>query len=164
MLTRLLNLVERTASRYETEKLLGGSLSSLPPFIVLVDWSSPCPNLPDLDSYILHSLSGLCKRWEDNHIPLCTVGVIHVLLNHGMMEGNTFPLIKIGHPTRGEEYHRLSEKGRLANDLCSLDRIRALGNILAVCGIRVSGSHKIQGVETFTIATQAPFLVGWYLE
>ena len=88
----------------------------------------------------------------------------HVLLNHGTLEGNTFPLIKIGHPTGGEEYHRLSEKGRFANALCSLDRLRALGNILAVCGVRVSRSSKIQGVETFTIAAQAPFSVGWYLE
>ena len=157
--------VERTALNYESERLLGGSLSNLPPFIVSIDWSAPRPNLPDLDSYILHSLSGLCKRWEDNHVPLCTVRVHHVLLHHGMLEGNTFPLIRIGDFSGdGEEYHRLSEKGRLANDLCSLDRIRALGNILAVCGTRVSGSHFIQGVEMFTIATRAPFSVGWYLE
>ena len=167
LMSELLNLVkvevEETALNYETARLKGGSLPYLPPYIQSIGWSAPRPELSISDTYI-QLLSDLCSFWIQQQIPLRPVRVHHVLLHHGMLEGNTYPLINIGDHNDYHGYHRLSEKGRFANVLCSFDRLRVLGNILAVCGLRVSGSKQVHGAEVFSIATQAPFCLGWYLD
>ena len=167
LMRELLNLVrvevEETALKYETARLEGGSLPCLPPFILSIGWSAPRPELPIPDIYI-QLLSGLCSLWIQHQIPVHSVRVRHVLLHHGTLDGNTYPLINMCDHNDYYDYHRLSEKGRFANVLCSLGRLRALGNILAVCGVRVSGIKEVHGAEVFSIATQAPFYVGWYLD
>ena len=164
--TELLDLVreevERTASRYEAERLRGGSLSYLPLFITSIDWSHPLPEL-SIPEKCVPLLSELYSCWGDNQIPLCTVDVKHILLSHSTLEGNTFPLVTIGDHNGYRDHHRLSEKGCFANVLCTLSQIRALGNILAVGGLKVSESKTINGLETYTVVARAPFEVGWYL-
>ena len=163
----LLNLVDnevgRTASIYETELLRGGSLPNLPPFIFSIDWSPAVPGL-SIPGKCLRLLSGLTSCWVDNGLPLCEVHTKHVLENHGTLTGNTFPLVILGNHSGPNEYHRVSEKGRFVNILCTFNRIRALGNMLAVCGVKVSLSKVVHGVETFTVAARAPFQLGWYLD
>ena len=167
LMSELLNLVkvevEETALNYETAWLEDGSLPCLPPYIQSIGWSAPRPELSISDTYI-QLLSDLCSLWIQQQIPLCLVRVRHVLLHHGTLDGNTYPLINTCDHNDYHDYHRLSEKGRFANVLCSFDRLRALGNILAVCGLRVSGSKQVHGAEVFSIATQEPFYLGWYLD
>ena len=163
----LLNLVtaevEETALKYETARLEGGLLPCLPPFILSIGWSAPRPELPISVTYF-RLLSDLCSFWIQQQIPVRSARVRHVLLHHGTLDGNTYPLINLCDHNDYYDYHRLSEKGRFANVLCSFDRLRALGNMLAICGVRVSGVKEIHGAEVFSVATQAPFYVGWYLD
>ena len=167
LMSELLDLVkvevEETALNYETARLEGGSLPCLPPYILSIGWSAPRPELSISDPYI-QLLSDLCSLWIQHQIPVHSVRVWHVLLHHGTLDGNTYPLINMCDHNDYCDYHQLSEKGRFANMLCSLGRLRALGNILAVCGLRVSGTKQVHGAEVFSISTQAPFYVGWYLD
>ena len=167
LMNELLSLVEdevgKTAWNYQVARFRGQSLARLPPYVVSIGWSAPRPDLPILYTYI-RLLSKLCNVWIQHKIPRHRVRVSHVLIHHGTLEGNTFPLVNIGDHTGYRGYHRLSEKGCFSNVLCSLDRIRALGNILAVCGLRVSGLKRVRGGTEYTIATQAPFYLGWFLD
>ena len=155
--------VERTARRYHVERSGGQPLPCLPPHIISLGWSSSIPDLPVPATY-MQLLAGVRNVRIQHQLSGYRIRVTHVLLNHGTLRGNTFPLINIGDHTGYRGYHRLSEKGRFANVFCSFNRIKDLGYMLAVCGVRVSGKSVIRGAREYSIATQAPFYVGWFVD
>ena len=148
--------VRLVTQQYEEACLRGASPLFLPPFIVTINWVSlPRVSIP---AVYLHQLSGLRTRWEQHQIPECLIHTEHVLLNHRTLQDNTLPQTIFNDGSLS----RLSLKGRFLPELSSPRCIHVLGNIIAACGIQVSGASKVKGRITYTIAVLAPFVVGWW--
>ena len=144
------------AQRYKEARRRGVPPLFLPPFIATVNWVSlPREAIP---AVYLHQLSGLHARWEQHHIPMCSVRTGHVLLNHRTPSDNTLPQIIYND---GSVSH-LSSKGRLLPELSTPRCVDALGNMIAACGTQVSRSSVVGGRVTITVAALAPFTVGWW--
>ena len=148
--------VRLITQHYEEACLRHVSPLFLPLFIVTVNWVS-LPRV-SISAVSLHQLSGLRTHWEQHQIPLCLVHTEHVLLNHRTLQDNTLPQIIFDDGS----VSRLSSKGRFLPELSTPRRICALGNMIAACGIQVSGTSVVKGWVTITIAALAPFFVGWW--
>ena len=99
------------AQRYKEARHRGVPPLFLPPFIATVNLVSlPREAIPAI---YLHQLSGLHARWEQHHIPMCSVRMEHVLLNHRTPSENTLPQIIYNDGSVA----RLSSKGRLLPEL-----------------------------------------------
>ena len=144
------------AQHYKEARRRGVPPFFLPPFFATVNWVSlPREAIP---AVYLHQLSGLRARWEQHHIPMCSVHTGHVLLNHQTPSDNTLPQIIYNNGS----VSRLSSKGRLLPELSTPRSVDVLGNMMAACSTQVSRSSVVGGWVTITVAALAPFTVGWW--
>ena len=126
------------------------------PFVV-VAWWVQLPQV-SISAEHLNCLSELSTRWRQSHVRECLVHAQHVQLHHGSLPGNTMPLAILN----SGDLASLSSKGRLVSELSTQVRIRALGKIIATCGVKVSMPRTVRGRVTCTLAVLAPFSVGWW--
>ena len=144
------------AQRYKEARRRGVPPLFLPPFIITIDWV-PLPR-EAIPAVYLHQLSGLHARWEQHRIPMCSVHMGHMLLNHRTPSDNTLPQIIFNDGSVA----CLSSQGRLLPELSTPRCVDVLGNMIAACGIQVSRSSVVKRRVTITVAALAPFTVGWW--
>ena len=156
MVAEAYSQLELIAQRHHRAHLQGCPPLFLPPYAVVAQWVQ----LPwvSISAEHLNCLSELSTRWRQNHVRECLVRAQHIQINHRSLPGNTVPFIVLdnGHLAS------LSSKGHLLSELSTQVRIRALGNIIATCGVKVSKPRIVRGWVTCSLAALAPFTVGWW--
>ena len=144
------------AQRHYGAHLQGCPPLFLPPYAV-VAWWVQLPQVP-ISAEHLNCLSELSTHRRQSHVWECLVRARHVQLNQGSLPGNTVPLVILNNG----DLASLSSKGRLLSELSTQVRIRALGKIIATCGVKVSMPRTVRGRVTCTLAVLAPFTFGWW--
>ena len=156
MVAEAYSQLEIIAQQHYGAHLRGCPSLFLPPYAVVVQWVQ-LPRV-SISAEHLHCLSELSTRWRQSHVRECLVRARHIQLHHGSLPGNTVPLVILN----SGDLASLSSKGHLLAELSTQARIRALGKIIATCGVKVSKPRTVGGRATCTLAALAPFTVGWW--